>query len=618
MRKRTILLLLIVIAVVITVLWPAPAEGPAKAPVARTLDPDTQRDTATGPVIGARDADDTYAWLGIPFAAPPLGDLRWRAPQPVEPWTEPLAAITFRDPCVQLSGPLDGLPDDSGAVVGSEDCLYLNIWAPRSHSNADDAPVPVMLWIHGGGNTIGTANTYPANRLASDGEVVVVTINYRLGFLGWMSHPALRTADRTPLDASGNYGNLDMIAALEWVRDNIASFGGDPGNVTIFGESAGGRNVYALMASPLAEGLFHRAIAQSGMISTMPLWRAENFRDDEQPGMALSSREWLLMQLQHAGRATDRDGARTLLLSMSPDEIAGFMYSRNAAQLLEGISGGAGMYRAPQVFRDGTVIPQRSLLQLFRSTRRYNQVPLMTGTNRDEAKLFLAQDPDHVKMLFWFLPRPRDEEAYNRAAAYISDNWKAQAVDEPIDIIVKNSVLPVYAYRWDWDEGANNWLVDYSELLGAAHGLEVPYIFHDFEGTITAPGLYNRKNISGRDLLAAQMRSYWAEFAWTGSPGRGRNGDLPEWKRWTTFYPNLMLLDTEAGGGPRMVKEPMTVAMLKKRVAEDPHIEDLRTRCTLHVNLFLQANSGDDHWEKSEYDALGCAKFDPWTLAVER
>jgi para-nitrobenzyl esterase len=184
--------------------------------------------------------------------------------------------------------------------------------------------------------------------------------------------------------------------------------------------------------------------------------------------------------------------------------------------------------------------------------------------------------------------------------------------------MINNSVTPVYAYRWDWDEGGKSFIVDYSELLGAGHGLEVPYLFHDFEGSITAPGLYNDENIPARDLLAAQMRSYWSEFARTGSPGRGRDGDLPEWKHWTTFFPNLMLLDTRADGGLRMVKEPMTVAMLKKRLAEDPHIPDLRTRCALHVELFLHANHGDDVWDKRDYEALGCTEFDPWSLETSR
>ena len=612
MRKRLVLLLLVVAAAIAAYFWPAPFHEPEL----RSSESATVRDTQAGQVIGSSDAAATYAWLGIPFAAPPVGDLRWRAPRPVEHWPEPLETIAFRDPCVQLSGPLDGLPDDSGAVVGSEDCLYLNIWSPRAHSSADSEKLPVMVWIHGGGNTIGTANTYPASGLAGGEQVVVVTINYRLGFLGWMSHPALRTPDRDALDGSGNYANLDMIAALKWVQGNIANFGGDPGNVTIFGESAGGRNVYALLASPLAKGLFHRAIAQSGSMSTTPRWRAENFQDDAQPGQSLSSREWLSLQLQHSGRARDPAAGRAMQLLMSDEETRYFMYSRNAQEILAGVSGGFGMYRAPQGFRDGAVLPESTLYEVFSDPSRYNSVPLIIGTNRDETKLFLAQDPNFVERRFGFLPHIKDPQAFNSIAAYLSDNWKALAVDGAADIISANGSQPVFAYRWDWDEGGKNWLIDYSQLLGAAHGLEVAYIFGDFDNGILVPGLYNDDNIPGRDLLSTQMRSYWSQFARNGAPGRGRNGLLPQWQPWNNSGPNLMLLDTANGGGLRMVHEPMTVAMLKQRLATDTTMPDLRPRCELYVRLFLHANHGNDVWDEADYQAMGCAEFAPWQLDI--
>ncbi|MFT7201307.1 MAG: para-nitrobenzyl esterase, partial [Glaciecola sp.] len=421
--KFKLLVFVCIVSVIAIYLW----QKPAPQPMDRIALPEAIRDTIAGPVVGFADQDDTFGWLGIPFAAPPLGELRWAAPRLPEPWQKNREAIAFGNACVQLWGPLVGTTGEVGQVVGNEDCLYLNVWAPRNNSDTDSKGLPVMFWIHGGGNSIGTANTYPGHRLAGGENVVLVTINYRLGLLGWMSHPALRGEGRSASDASGNYGNLDMIAALEWVQKNITSFGGDPDNVTIFGESAGGLNVYSLMASPPAKGLFHRAIAQSGSTSTTPLWRAENFTDDEQPGEALSSREWLSMQLQHAGKARDRKTAKVAQLALSDEEIMVFMHSRSPEQILKGISGGAGMYRAPQNLRDGTILPKESLLTVFQSPERYNDVPLMTGSNRDEAKLFMAQDPNFVERRFGFLPHIKDIDAYNRTSAYISDAWKARA-----------------------------------------------------------------------------------------------------------------------------------------------------------------------------------------------
>ncbi|MEM9256391.1 MAG: carboxylesterase family protein [Pseudomonadota bacterium] len=570
----------------------------------------TERSTTAGPVIGYEDKHETYAWLGIPFASPPIGDLRWRAPRPVKPWQEPLQATRFNNPCVQLWGPLAGVDGEEGEVVGDEDCLYLNVWSPAVRSTAETGGLPVMLWIHGGGNTIGTANTYDASLLAGGEQLVVVTINYRLGFFGWMSHPALRGQGVSAEDASGNYGNLDMIAALQWVQDNISDFGGDPENVTIFGESAGGRNVYSLMSSSLAQGLFHRAIAQSGSVSSTPVVVAEDFVDASPPGMSNSSGEWLLSQLQLADKANDREDAKAVLQAMSLAEIAAFMHARDQTEVLSGVEGFAGMYSAPQSIRDGAVIPEQSQLALMKSGMGYNAVPLMTGTTRDEAKLFMAQDPRYVKQRLGFIPVIRDLDIYNGVAAYFSDQWRAVAVDAAAEAIAAGGGAPVYAYRWDWDEGADTLLVNYGQLIGAGHGMEVPFVFGDFAGALALPGFYNDDNTPGRDELSQQMRSYWGEFARAGNPGRGREDDLPEWRAWEAGVHNLMLLDTPEGGGVRMVDEPMTVNMIKLRIAADTLLEQ-EERCALFTELFLKGNSGDDFWDRGEYDAMGCAEYDP-------
>ncbi|MEE4190940.1 MAG: carboxylesterase family protein [Halieaceae bacterium] len=600
---KKLLLLLVILLVAAFFLWPGWQET-----LRLQADNATLRDTTEGPVIGGQAANNTYAWLGIPYAASPEGERRWRAPAAPSARAETLQALQFGSPCVQLAGQLSGVEDeDDDGVVGSEDCLTLNIWSPREHSDADAEPLPVMLWIHGGGNTVGSAITYPGDVLAADAEVVLVTINYRLGMLGWLSHPVLREG-RDPVDQSGNFGTLDIIAALQWVQQNIHQFGGDPERVTVFGESAGGRNVFSLMATPLAEGLFHRAIAQSGAPRTTPLWRAEN--PVEQRGHPLSSAEWLAQRLVHDGRASNREAALVLLDTMPTTELHDFLYHLSPAELLQGLEGGFGMYRAPQLFRDGVVLPENSLLEVFSDPERYNSVPLITGTNRDEMKLFMATSPEYVEQRFGILPRIRDPERYNAIAAYLSDSWKLLAVDRVAQTIASHAHQPVFTYRWDWDEGASSFLVDYATALGAGHGLEVGFVFGVYDQGITAPGLYNSENTPGRDQLAAQMRRYWGAFARDGRPAAS---PLPLWPRWRAGKPAVMLLDTEADGGLRLSQSALSAEELAGRLASDTLIDDPATRCRLYARMFLQGNNGDDVWDAEGYRALGCEQ-DPWTL----
>ncbi|MBU3969807.1 MAG: carboxylesterase family protein, partial [Alphaproteobacteria bacterium] len=215
-------------------------------------------ETAQGGIVGRR-ADGVASFKGLPYAAPPVGPLRWRPPQRPAAWTGERDAGQVGAICIQP--PSNGDPG-VGPLPMSEDCLTLNVWTPEARGTE---PLPVMVWIHGGGynNGSGTAALYDGARLAKRG-VVVVTINYRLGRLGFFDHPAL-ASERAVGEPAANYGVMDQIAALEWVRDNAAAFGGDPGNVTIFGESAGGAAVTQLMVAPSARGLFHRAVVQSGM-----------------------------------------------------------------------------------------------------------------------------------------------------------------------------------------------------------------------------------------------------------------------------------------------------------------------------------------------------------------
>src|SRR5262245_8269705 len=218
-----------------------------------SADASSQRALPAGDVVGFTGSYGDHAWRGIPYAEPPVGALRWRAPRPLPRWSGEREALVSGAPCPQIASVYSGAPRGKKDIVGSEDCLVLDVYAPRFARDAvpsGAAALPVMLWIHGGGNTIGSASFYDGGHLAAAENVVVVVVQYRLGALGWLRHAALRAEGGSDADRSGNFGTLDTIRALEWVRDNVAAFGGDPQRVTIFGESAGGNNVFALLLSP--------------------------------------------------------------------------------------------------------------------------------------------------------------------------------------------------------------------------------------------------------------------------------------------------------------------------------------------------------------------------------
>ncbi|HKJ24516.1 MAG TPA: carboxylesterase family protein, partial [Myxococcota bacterium] len=250
----------------------ATACSEAPSPAERTPDESSLRALPAGDVLGFAAEYDSHAWLGIPYAAAPVGELRWKGPRVAPPWDGTLEALESGSPCVQLATPLAGVTDvEPGTPAGDEDCLYLDVYAPRFERNAvpkGKARLPVMVWIHGGGNRTGLSSFYHGGNLAATEDVIVVAIQYRLGPFGWFRHASLRGEGTTAADRSGNFGILDQIRALEWVQANIEAFGGDPDRVTIFGESAGGRDVYMLLASRQAQGLFQRAISESGGTGT--------------------------------------------------------------------------------------------------------------------------------------------------------------------------------------------------------------------------------------------------------------------------------------------------------------------------------------------------------------
>ena len=565
------------------------------------------RETPSGPVVGFTGSYGSHVWLGLPYAQAPVGNLRWRAPRAHPSWSEPRQALSFGASCVQYASELGGdLSADPGEPVGDEDCLFLNVYAPRNEDAeaAARAARPVLFWIHGGGNTLGTSAFYDGGRLAAEQDVVVVTMNYRLGAFGWFRNPALREGV-SPEEQSGNFALLDLAAALSWVRDQIGVFGGDPGNVTIFGESAGGHNVLMLYTSPVARGLFQRAIVQSGGTWIEQPARGENAADADEPGHPKSSVEIALARLIAEGRAEDRAGAKTVLASMTHREVAAFLRAQDAFALLGAYDdGGIGMYDMPKPFADGVVLPEDGIRGALERPEGHADVPILLGTNRDEDKLFLFFNPEYVKLWFGLWPQLKDPERYFLTAEYMARHWKATGVDELAEILAAQHPGRVFGYRFDWDEEPTVLGKDLGKLLGASHGFEIPFVFGHWNLGPQTSLLFNEQNLPGREALSSAMRSYWTEFAATGAPGRGRGGVLPAWRPWDPepAAEKWMRLDSTAEGGLRMAREVETRAGVEQDLAADTRLADPVARCAVAEAMF--------DWNRldaSTLEALGCS-----------
>ncbi len=481
--------------VLVSVLLIAPIYVAAEPTPVVTLD--------SGPVRGV-EQDGLSVFLGIPFAAPPVGTLRWVPPQPVEPWSEVRDCMAFGSACPQ--------PKQDPKGNFSEDCLFLNVWTPELDSDADR---PVMVWIHGGGFNFGSASQpeYDGRRLASRG-VVVVTIQYRLGPLGFLVHPLLN--QESAQATSGNYGLLDQIAALRWVRRNIRAFGGNPDNVTLFGQSAGSRSVSLLLLSSQAKGLFHRAIAQSGGPIIGSEYLSPAFNGD-------------IENVSRMGQTL----ATRLGSDAAPDELAA-LRGATAADVVAAADCRTGLFDDGLFFApvfDGVVLPRNPVAALLDGTG--SRVPLITGSVGDEGTVYLRGERELTIEKYQSLLSSRFGE--NSAEALLvfpakSDAEVLQAIDRLITTganaqparflaqAAERNGIPAYLYRFTRrpDTAA-------SRALGAFHGVDLAYAFGNME---EADGYV----AADRDLSNLMM-SYWVNFAKTGNP----NGPgLPEWPVWNS------------------------------------------------------------------------------------
>jgi para-nitrobenzyl esterase len=443
---------------------------------------------------------------GIPFAQAPVEALRWREPQPLKPWTGVRGATTLGAPCAQNSG---------GRVLenSSEDCLFLNVWAsewpPRARA-------PVMFWMHGGGNYAGATGSpnFDGESLARHG-VVVVSVAYRLTAFGFFAHPELTRESRH--HASGNYGLMDQIAALRWVRDNIAKFGGDPDHVTIFGQSAGAVDATVLMTSPLAQGLFHRVIAESGTVTRNPD-AATLGMTALGPVMPVKDGDVTYSDAPALAEAEKNGEEFARILQAPAANSLSYLRSLPAAEILKATaSPQKSIGPANGIEVDGWVLPQAPA-QVF-ATGHEHHVPLLAGNNSRERTPPRVTPEDLTKAIesMYGPLAPRALSLYRQAPPdALYGDAAAQWV---VDTMYR---CPVVA-ELNWHAAAGNPVWEYQfdraapgrEALGAVHGDEVPYVF----GTLA----YSQPDRG----ISEMMQAYWTNFAKTGNPN---DAGLPAWK----------------------------------------------------------------------------------------
>lgn len=466
-------------------------------------------------------------WLGIPYAAPPVGDLRWRAPQPVKPWRKTRAADTYGPSCYQPS-----------VEPVSEDCLTVNVYRPKDAKG----PLPVMVWIHGGAFVRGGSKLYPMQGLAAQG-IVGVSLNYRLGRLGFFAHPAVAEAGAV----RGNYGYLDQLAALKWVQANITAFGGDPKSVTIFGESAGGCSVATHVASPMSRGLFVRAIVESGCggrASVLPyatLDKAEKIAVDYAKLLGIDG--------------TDAASARKLR-ALSPGTLVA---GASGEEVLAALATGTIPPGVSLPIIDGILIPE-NVSEIFKVGKQ-NKVPIIIGSNSADLGLGVA---DSKQALFGQLGKHAiaAAKAYDPDGTRALDELKAQVFGEKYMIEPARHLADMAAAS-----GQNAWLYRYSyvptvqrvSMPGTLHGMEIPYVFN-IPGAIIGPD----KTTDEDRAMAKTTSAYWVRFAKTGDP----NGDgLPEWPKHTSGSDMLLNFTNE---GVKLMQDPRADSIALWREHHDP------------------------------------------------
>jgi para-nitrobenzyl esterase len=461
--------------------------------------------TSSGPVVGVA-ADRATIFKGIPFAQAPVGPLRWEKPKPAMKWSMPRMAKAFGSPCLQPNFPI------SSDLIGNDDCLNLNVWVP---ARSNEALLPVIVFVHGGANTVGSTSDdivglqiYDGTNLARMANAVVITIQYRLGALGFMSHPELSAS--SGYNGSGNYGLMDILEALRWVNANAKAFGGNANNVTLMGESAGAMNALAVLASPLSKGLFHKLILESTFIPDIDLKTAET------QGLQISKQ-------------------------IGCDNLA-CLKAKSSAEIISKTLPTAGQLSYYRAVVDHNVLEK----PVFRSlAEQHSNIPVIIGTNRDEMRTLadkliatVSNEKEYQQALngifgselaqkistrfplpYWGLPQIHLERLLADAFLHCPTRKLAKTMAQSGHEVYRY----VFTHRFDHPR---YW------QFGAGHGLELPYVFHNFL----------RKMTSREKILSEKMIRYWGNFVHNGSPN---DQSQTEWTRFSNDeYLDLSLKPT--------------------------------------------------------------------------
>ena len=533
-------------------------------------------ETSSGIVEGYKKGRVIF-WDDIPYAKPPINELRWRAPRKITDSTN-FILPKEQNFCVQRPSSLGG-PGGDGLMVGTEDCLYLDVSAPVRNTNE---LLPVMFWIHGGGNTSGLKDLYDFNKMVRRHNVIVVRINYRLGPFGWFYHPSIQ-GFQSGIDKTSNFGTLDIIASLLWVKKNITLFGGDPENITIFGESAGGHNVLSLLVSNKSRGLFDKAISMSGYTTSIdPI---DAFKQEEESSTSSYTSSEIVKKIledfvDQKEEYTNQE-IRDVLLNLTTKEFFKHYADRETYEEI------------PLLTSDNIVIPKIGLREALYEEDFVNKVPTIAGSNRDEVKLWLATAEYFVELDFspvgslLSIPKVRlkNEDAFEAFNYYRSHAWKIRGVDIPLEGLYKSGNHNLFAYRYDWDDHRRYVVGDFKKLIGAAHATEIPLL----AGNAKLVGGYPLSDLiypAGKSKLftSRNMMRFWTNFAKNGQPGESTNSikwdSIVKNKDLTSSY---IILDRKEN--LKMHNNKKTFKTLAEELYKDKRVNDLE-KCVILLQMF--------------------------------